>query len=266
MTRLLVFDSGVGGLSVAAEIRREQPGADITYVADDAGFPYGEWEDAALTDRVVGLIADLIGRLPARRGGHRLQHRLDAGAAAAPRPLRHPLRRHRAGDQAGGGADAQRRGQRARHLRHHPPRLYARADRELRARPAMCGWSAPATSRPMPSATCAASRWTTIRSLPRSRRPSSSTTAGGPTWSCSPARTTPSFFRISSGWRHGRWSGSTRRRRSRAASWRSPVRAAGGAGGGRAMLTSGGSWPAALLPVLRRLDLEPADTTTAATG
>ncbi|HET7716073.1 MAG TPA: glutamate racemase [Bauldia sp.] len=61
MSRLLVFDSGIGGLSVAAEIRREHPGAEITYVADDAGFPYGEWEDAALADRVVGLIADLIG-------------------------------------------------------------------------------------------------------------------------------------------------------------------------------------------------------------
>jgi len=60
MTRLLVFDSGVGGLSVATEIRRSHPAADITYVADDAGFPYGEWEDAALTGRVVGLIAELI--------------------------------------------------------------------------------------------------------------------------------------------------------------------------------------------------------------
>lgn len=62
MTRLLVFDSGVGGLSVVAEIRRALPAADVTYVADDAGFPYGEWEDAALTDRVVGLIADLVPR------------------------------------------------------------------------------------------------------------------------------------------------------------------------------------------------------------
>ncbi len=60
MTRLLVFDSGVGGLSVVAEIRRAQPKAEIVYVADDAGFPYGDWEDAALTDRVVGLIAGLI--------------------------------------------------------------------------------------------------------------------------------------------------------------------------------------------------------------
>lgn len=62
MTRLLVFDSGVGGLSVVAEIRRERPDADIVYVADDAGFPYGEWEDAALTDHVVGLISGLIAR------------------------------------------------------------------------------------------------------------------------------------------------------------------------------------------------------------
>jgi glutamate racemase len=60
MTRLLVFDSGVGGLSVVAEIRRELPGADIAYVADDVGFPYGEWEDAALTERVVDVISDLI--------------------------------------------------------------------------------------------------------------------------------------------------------------------------------------------------------------
>jgi glutamate racemase len=60
MTRLLVFDSGVGGLSVVAEIRRELPDAEIVYVADDAGFPYGDWEDAALTERVVGVVAALI--------------------------------------------------------------------------------------------------------------------------------------------------------------------------------------------------------------
>jgi glutamate racemase len=60
MTRLLVFDSGIGGLSVVTEIRRELPDAEIVYVADDAGFPYGDWEDAALTDRVVGLVAALI--------------------------------------------------------------------------------------------------------------------------------------------------------------------------------------------------------------
>lgn len=60
MTRLLVFDSGVGGLSVAGEIRRALPKAEMIYVADDAGFPYGGLDDAALIDRVVGVLAELI--------------------------------------------------------------------------------------------------------------------------------------------------------------------------------------------------------------
>ncbi len=62
MTRLLVFDSGIGGLSVAREIRKAMPGAEMVYVADDACFPYGDWEAEALSTRVVGLVGDLIGR------------------------------------------------------------------------------------------------------------------------------------------------------------------------------------------------------------
>jgi glutamate racemase len=60
VTRLLVFDSGIGGLSVAREIRHALPTAEIVYVADDAGFPYGDWEEPALTDHVVTLIGGLI--------------------------------------------------------------------------------------------------------------------------------------------------------------------------------------------------------------
>ncbi len=60
--KLLVFDSGIGGLSVAREIRRVLPGAAIDYVADDAGFPYGDWQEGALTDHVVALVGDLIAR------------------------------------------------------------------------------------------------------------------------------------------------------------------------------------------------------------
>ncbi len=60
--KLLVFDSGIGGLSVAREIRRVLPGATIDYVADDAGFPYGDWEEAALGEHVVDLVGDLIAR------------------------------------------------------------------------------------------------------------------------------------------------------------------------------------------------------------
>jgi len=58
--RLLLFDSGIGGLSVLHEIRRVLPSASIAYVADDAGFPYGDWEEGALTDRVVALMEALI--------------------------------------------------------------------------------------------------------------------------------------------------------------------------------------------------------------
>ena len=50
MTRLLVFDSGIGGLSVTREIMRSLPAAEIVYVADDAGFPYGDWDEPALTE------------------------------------------------------------------------------------------------------------------------------------------------------------------------------------------------------------------------
>ncbi len=61
MSRLIVFDSGVGGLSVAAEIRRQLPGAEIIYVADDNGFPYGNREEGELCDYVVGVVGGLIG-------------------------------------------------------------------------------------------------------------------------------------------------------------------------------------------------------------
>jgi glutamate racemase len=60
--KLLVFDSGIGGLSVAREIRRALPGVTIDYVADDAGFPYGDWEEGALAEHVVRLVGDLMER------------------------------------------------------------------------------------------------------------------------------------------------------------------------------------------------------------
>ncbi|MBU2485565.1 MAG: aspartate/glutamate racemase family protein, partial [Alphaproteobacteria bacterium] len=59
---VLVFDSGIGGLSVLREARVIMPGRRFVYVADDAGFPYGRWEEDALRDRIVGLFAGLIER------------------------------------------------------------------------------------------------------------------------------------------------------------------------------------------------------------
>jgi glutamate racemase len=57
---ILVFDSGLGGLTVFREIAAARPDADFLYVADDAAFPYGALREPALVERVVGLIGELI--------------------------------------------------------------------------------------------------------------------------------------------------------------------------------------------------------------
>lgn len=57
---VLVFDSGIGGLTVLREARVLMPGRHFVYVADDAGFPYGAWEEAALRHRIVELFGRLI--------------------------------------------------------------------------------------------------------------------------------------------------------------------------------------------------------------
>jgi glutamate racemase len=57
---ILVFDSGLGGLTVYREIAAARPDADFLYVADDAAFPYGSLTAAALVDRVIGLMGDLM--------------------------------------------------------------------------------------------------------------------------------------------------------------------------------------------------------------
>jgi glutamate racemase len=59
---LLIFDSGVGGLSVLRAIRRELPGAPIVYVADSAGYPYGTRSPAEIEARVPALLGRLAER------------------------------------------------------------------------------------------------------------------------------------------------------------------------------------------------------------
>jgi glutamate racemase len=58
--RALVFDSGLGGLSVLAEIERLRPDVEIVYAADDAAFPYGRLSEADLVARVETVMARLI--------------------------------------------------------------------------------------------------------------------------------------------------------------------------------------------------------------
>ena len=57
---ILIFDSGLGGLTVFREVRAARPDVRYVYVADDAGFPYGEMPEAALVTRVVHVIGRAI--------------------------------------------------------------------------------------------------------------------------------------------------------------------------------------------------------------
>jgi glutamate racemase len=57
---ILVFDSGLGGLTVMREIVKARPDAHYVYVADDAFFPYGHHAEDQIIARVVPLIGELI--------------------------------------------------------------------------------------------------------------------------------------------------------------------------------------------------------------
>ncbi len=59
---LLIFDSGVGGLSVLRPIRALMPAAPIVYVADSAGYPYGTKDPKVIEARVPALLGRLVER------------------------------------------------------------------------------------------------------------------------------------------------------------------------------------------------------------
>lgn len=57
---ILLFDSGIGGLTVLREARILVPERQFIYVADDAAFPYGSWNEAELEAHIVELMGRLI--------------------------------------------------------------------------------------------------------------------------------------------------------------------------------------------------------------
>lgn len=59
MKRVLVFDSGVGGLSVLDAIVAAKIDAELDYVADNAWLPYGLKSDADIAARVPALLSRL---------------------------------------------------------------------------------------------------------------------------------------------------------------------------------------------------------------
>ena len=52
MARIGIFDSGLGGLSVATSIRQRMPEHDIMYIADSAYAPYGDQPINTIIERV----------------------------------------------------------------------------------------------------------------------------------------------------------------------------------------------------------------------
>ncbi|MBL7251533.1 glutamate racemase [Alloalcanivorax marinus] len=50
---VLIFDSGVGGLSVVRALRERLPDAPLAYACDNAALPYGTKEDGWLVARIV---------------------------------------------------------------------------------------------------------------------------------------------------------------------------------------------------------------------
>lgn len=57
---VLIFDSGVGGLSVYKEIEARLPQLNYTYIFDNEAYPYGELEHDTLIQRVERLITQLV--------------------------------------------------------------------------------------------------------------------------------------------------------------------------------------------------------------
>jgi len=79
-----VFDSGVGGLSVVAALRRHAPDAPILYLADTAYAPYGLRERSDLLSRSAAIAALLAGE-----GADALVIACNTATAAAAETLRH---------------------------------------------------------------------------------------------------------------------------------------------------------------------------------
>lgn len=63
---ILLFDSGVGGLSVLGELRQLLPQAPVIYAADNAGLPYGNKSEAQVAARVCGLLGRMTERYQPR--------------------------------------------------------------------------------------------------------------------------------------------------------------------------------------------------------
>jgi glutamate racemase len=63
---ILLFDSGVGGLSVLGHVRKSLPTAGIVYAADNGGYPYGTKSEAEIASRIPALLGRMVERYAPR--------------------------------------------------------------------------------------------------------------------------------------------------------------------------------------------------------
>lgn len=59
---ILIFDSGVGGLTVLAALREIMPEVPVIFAADQAGLPYGTKSESEIAARVAGLLGRMSER------------------------------------------------------------------------------------------------------------------------------------------------------------------------------------------------------------
>lgn len=57
---ILIFDSGVGGLTIYREIRQRLPELHYIYLFDNAAFPYGEKSEIFIVQRVIDLLQTML--------------------------------------------------------------------------------------------------------------------------------------------------------------------------------------------------------------
>jgi glutamate racemase len=86
VTPVGIFDSGVGGLSVAREIRRALPAEHLLYLADNAYVPYGDRSEAWVRERSL-----TIGRWMQDQGARVLVVACNTASGAALEALRATL-------------------------------------------------------------------------------------------------------------------------------------------------------------------------------
>ena len=62
MSKIGVFDSGIGGLTVLEELKKTLPNEDFIFYADSANNPYGEKSDEELNNIVSNIVDFLINK------------------------------------------------------------------------------------------------------------------------------------------------------------------------------------------------------------